>query len=133
MTTDHGGVAAELAVLTPVLVLCMLFVVFAGRLGQAKQDVTQAAAEAARSASLGRGAQMAGLTAIVSSNLRASGVDCRRLDVDTSGSERRPGGSVRVRVRCEVDLHGVAGLGLPRDRVVEAHAVEVVDTYRGGE
>jgi hypothetical protein len=29
-------------------------------------------------------------------------------------------------------MTGVAGLGLPRHRVLEATAVEVVDTYRGG-
>lgn len=132
MTRDDGGMSAELAVLAPALVLCMLFVVFAGRLGQAQQDVAQAAAEAARAASLVRGPQLAGASGVVRRNLTASGVTCRELAVDTSSSDWRPGGSVRVDVRCGVDLSGVAGLGLPGQRTVEAHAVEVIDTYRGG-
>lgn len=132
MSPDDGGMSAELAVLAPALVLCMLFVVFAGRLGQAQQDVTQAAAEAARAASLARGPQMVVVTGIVRRNLAAAGVDCDELSVDTSSTDWRPGGSVRVDVRCDVDLADVAGLGLPRHRSVEAHAVEVIDTYRGG-
>lgn len=132
MSRDAGGMAAELAVLAPVLVLCMLFVVFAGRLGQAQQDVAQAAAEAARAASLERGPQLVGVTGHVRRNLTAAGVACRTLVVDTSSSDWRPGGRVQVDVRCDVDLSGVAGLGLPGRRSVEAQAVEVVDTYRGG-
>lgn len=132
MTRDDGGMSAELAVLAPALVLCMLFVVFAGRLGQAQQDVAQAAAEAARTASLAREPQLVGVRHIVRRNLTASGVACRKLAVDTSSSDWRPGGSVRVDVRCSVDLSGVAGLGLPGKRAVDGHAVEVIDTYRGG-
>ena len=132
MTRDDGGMSAELTVLAPALVLCMLFVVFAGRLGQAQQDVAQAAAEAARTASLARGPQLVGVRDIVRRNLTASGVACRKLAVDTSSSDWRPGGSVRVDVRCSVDLSGVAGLGLPGKRTVDGHAVEVIDTYRGG-
>jgi Flp pilus assembly protein TadG len=132
MTRDDGGMSAELAVLAPALLLCMLFVVFAGRLGQAQQDVTQAAAEAARAASLARGPQLVGVRDIVRRNLTAAGVRCGELVVDTSSSDWRPGGSVRVDVRCDVDLSGVAGLGLPWRRTVEADAVEVIDTYRGG-
>lgn len=124
--------SAELAVLAPALVLCMLFVVLAGRLGQAQQDVAQAAAEAARTASLARGSQMVDVTGTVRRNLAAAGVSCGELRVDTSSTDWRPGGSVRVDVRCDVDLSDVAGLGLPRHRSVDAHAVEVIDTYRGG-
>ena len=132
MRRDDGGMSAELAVLAPTLVLCMLFVVFAGRLGQAQQDVAQAAAEAARAASLARAPQMVDVTGIVRRNLAAAGVVCGDLGVDTSSTDWRPGGSVRVDVRCAVDLADVAGLGLPRHRSVEARAVEVIDTYRGG-
>lgn len=133
MNDDRGGMTAELAVLTPLLVLCMLFVVVAGRVGQARQDVTQAAAEAARTASLARGTAALDVHDTVRRNLTAAGVDCRDLAVSTAGSDRRPGGHVLVDVRCEVDLTAVAGFGLPRHRVVTARAVEVIDTYRGGD
>lgn len=133
MSGARGAVTTELAVLTPALVVLMVFVVFTGRAGQAAQDVTQAAAEAARVASLVRRTEIAPTAAATAErNLAAAGVRCRRLDVAVDTTDHRPGGAVRVDVRCEVDMTGVAGLGLPRRTVVSAAAVEVVDTYRGG-
>jgi Flp pilus assembly protein TadG len=130
---DAGGVTAEVAVLAPMLVLCMLFVVLAGRVGQAEQDVTQAAAEAARAASLSRGADAAAAAnRSARSNLTATGTACRALDVEVTGAATTPGASVRVSVTCAVDLRSVAVPGLPRERTVSASAVEVIDTYRGG-
>lgn len=134
MSGERGGVAGEVAILTPMLVLLMLFVVVAGRVAQAHQDVTQATAEAARVASLTRTADVSSSARdTVSRNLTAAGVRCRDLSVDVHTRDVRPGGSVRVAVSCTVDLRDVSGPGLPRDRVVRAHAVEVIDTYRGGE
>lgn len=133
MSADGGGVATELAILAPALVLLMLFVVFSGRLGQAHQDVTQAAAEAARAASLVRAGDVGEVARVTAEhNLSAAGVDCRDLDVASDTGDVRPGGTVEVTVRCEVDLTGVATLGLPRGQAVTAAAVEVIDTYRGG-
>lgn len=130
--TDAGAVATELAVITPALVLLLLFVVFAGRLGQAQQDVTQAVAEGARVAAIERAGDVDGtVRRTIESNLAAAGVTCRSLDVTTTGNPPRPGATVGVTARCEVDLTGVATLGLPRHRVVAASATEVVDRYRG--
>lgn len=137
MTAHHawqdGGVTAELAVLTPALALLMLFVVFGGRLGQAEQDVTHATAEAARVASLVQGDVGALARRTVVNNLTAAGVACRALRVTVDGDPPRAGGTVTVTTRCDVDMTDVAGLGLPRRRTVSASAVEVVDTFRGGE
>ncbi len=129
---DAGAVATELAVLTPALVLTMLFVVFAGRIGQADQDVTHAVAEAARVAAIERGDDVATRTRqTVTRNLAASGVECRSLQITLDGLPPRAGATVGVTARCQVDMTGVAGLGLPRRTVLRATAVEVVDTYRG--
>lgn len=131
-STERGGVTSEVLVLTPALVLLMLFVVFAGRLGQADQDLTQAAAEAARAASLDRGGDAVAVARrTVANNLAASGVECRALDVAVDGAPPRAGATIAVTARCDVDMTAVAGLGLPRGSVVRASAVEVVDTYRG--
>lgn len=133
MAGDDGAVATEVALLTPALVLLLLFVVFAGRLGQARQDVAQAVAEGARVAALERGPDVAARSrAAVAGNLAAAGVSCRSLQITVDGLPPRPGGTVAVAARCSVDMRGVAGLGLPRQREVGARAVEVVDTYRGG-
>lgn len=127
-----GAVATELAVVTPALVVLLLFVVFTGRLGQAQQDITQAAAEGARIAAIERGSDVVGQTRqAVSANLSAAGVRCRSLDVTVQSVPPRPGATVDVTARCEVDLTGVATFGLPRHRMVVASATEVVDTYRG--
>ena len=132
MNGTDGGVSAELAILTPVLMLLCLFVVLTGRLGQAEHDVTQAAAEAARAASLVRvGDVTAVARATAVRNLDASGVRCQAFDVATDLSDHRPGGSVAVDVSCDVDLRGVSGPGLPRGHVISSSAVEVIDTYRG--
>lgn len=126
--SDHGSVAAELAVLTPALVVLLLFVVFAGRLGQARHDLVQAAAEGARAGSLVRDGDVATTARdAVERNLAAAGVTCGELAVDVA-----TGATVRVDVRCAVDLTGVSALGLPRNRTVAASADEVVDVYRGG-
>jgi Flp pilus assembly protein TadG len=129
---DAGAATSELAISVPALVLLLLLVAFGGRLGQAEQDVTQATAEAARAASLTRGDATPVARRTVEANLAAAGVACAALQVQVDGDPPTAGATVRVRTRCDVDMTGVAGLGLPRRRSVRAMAVEVVDTYRGG-
>lgn len=130
---QHGSLAAESAVVTPLLVLLMLFVVFAGRVGQADQDVRHAASEAARAVSLLRaGNPTAVARGVVRGNLTASGVACSGLTVDVDDAGLAPGATVTVTVGCQVDLTGVATLGLPRARTLTASSTQVVDTYRGG-
>jgi Flp pilus assembly protein TadG len=129
---EAGGVTTELVIVVPGLMLFLLLVAFGGRLGQAEQDVTQATAEAARAASLARGDATTLVRRTVEANLAAAGVRCAALHVRVEGDPPTAGATVRVRTRCDVDMTGVAGLGLPRRRTVRAVAVEVVDTYRGG-
>ena len=130
--SQRGSATTEVAVLTPALVMLMLLVVFCGRLGQADQDVAQATAEAARAVSLLRtGNHQVVARDLVRRNLRAAGVGCRTLDVSVDAGRLRAGATVTVATRCAVDLTSVAGLGLPRQRLVAASASEVIDTYRG--
>ncbi|MDA8282563.1 MAG: pilus assembly protein, partial [Actinomycetota bacterium] len=49
---ERGAVATELVLLTPLLILMLLFVVALGRLAGARIDVDGAAAQAARAASI---------------------------------------------------------------------------------
>jgi Flp pilus assembly protein TadG len=110
----------------------LLLVVYAGRVGQANNDVRSAAHEAARAASLqstGTDAEQAARDT-AASNLAASGVVCSRgLVVSTDLSQFRAGGQVGVTVRCTASLADVASLGLPGSRTTTASAVEVIDTY----
>lgn len=134
MTREQGSLSAELVLVTPALVLLMLFVVFAGRLGSAAADVRQAAAEAARTASLHASPAAADAAArdTATANLAASGVDCAATDITVDTAGLNPGGTVAVMVRCIVALDDVALTGLPGSRTLQAEAVEVVDLYRGG-
>lgn len=131
LRSQGGGVTVEVAVLTPVLALLMLFVVFSGRLAQADQDLSQAVAEAARAVSMQRTGDAARLARdVVADNLAASGVRCRDLATLVDGSTVA-GSTVRVTAHCDIDLSGVAALGLPRSRRMSASATQVVDVYRG--
>ena len=51
---ESGSVTAELVLLTPLLILLLLFVVALGRLAGARLEVDGAAAQAARAASIAR-------------------------------------------------------------------------------
>lgn len=130
---DRGSASLELVLVTPVLLLMLVFVVFLGRLAQARGDVDRAARDAARAASIARspddaasqGRQAAALT------LTSGGVSCRQLDVSIDTSKFDAGGTVSATVTCTVDLADVAELTVPGSRTLSSTFAEPVDTYRG--
>lgn len=130
--SEAGSAAVELAVLTPVLVLLLLFVVAVGRLGRADQEVAGAAADAARAASIARTPGMAtnAGTDAAAADLAGSGFSCSTLDTLVDTGDFRPGGLVRVEVRCAVSLGSLALLRLPGATTITSSAVAPVDLYR---
>ena len=130
-----GSVTTELVLLTPILLVLLGFVVFAGRLGGVQQRVLSAADEAARAASLRADAEAGRSAAItaVEANLGDAGVECVDLAVEVDTGEFRRGGQVTVTVRCAVGLDDVVFAGLPGSRSYEASATEVIDLWRGGD
>lgn len=135
MRGDAGSVAVEMAVLALPLLALLLLVVFAGRVSQAEADVSRAAGEAARAASLRQDPVDAAdsARAVAASNLAASGVGCAHFDTTVDTSEFRPGGNVVVTVRCTVSMADVTLLGVPGERTFIARSVEHVDRFRAGE
>jgi Flp pilus assembly protein TadG len=131
---DHGSVTAELVLLTPVFVLLLLLVAFAGRVGRAQTSVRHAADQAARAASLRQtpGQAAADARAVAVAELNDSSVSCVSPQVVVDTSELRPGGVVRVTVRCTADLHDLGLLGVPGHRSFSASSIEVVDRRRAG-
>ena len=129
---QHGAVSTELAVLAPLLIGFMLFVVFAGRVAQAEGDVANAAHEAARAASLAGGPQGAieAATETAEANSAEGAVACRRLDVVVDISDFDAGGQVTVTVSCEAAFGDIAMLAVPGSRTFVATAVEVIDAFR---
>ena len=129
---EHGSATAELVILTPLLILLLLFVVSLGRLAGARVDVDGAAAQAARAASIARSPAVAEASAqqTASSALRSQHITCAHLDVSVDTTDFVPGGSVAVTVSCAVNLSDLTGLHLPVTETVANRFVEPIDTYR---
>jgi Flp pilus assembly protein TadG len=129
---EGGSVATELVLLTPLLLLMLLFVVALGRTVSARLEVDGAAAQAARAASIARDpatatamAQQAATTA-----LGSDGVTCAGLTINTDTADFVPGGQVQVTVTCHVDLADLIGLRLPASQSISSTATSVIDVYR---
>ncbi|GAB1641514.1 TadE/TadG family type IV pilus assembly protein [Krasilnikovia sp. MM14-A1259] len=128
---DAGASTAEMALVTPLLVALLLFVVMCGRLVSAQIDLDAAASSGARTASITRGGNAtAQAERTARDTLAARGVTCRNATVSVSGNQQ-PGGAVTVRVACRVPLSDLILLGVPGSRVVEASATSPVDQWRG--
>ena len=129
---EDGAVATELVLLTPLLVVMLVFVVALGRLAGARIDVDGAAAQAARAASIARSptaaAAMARQTA--ADALSSDHVTCAALTVTTDTAGFAPGGQVAVTVTCTVALSDLVGLRLPPAEQITSTATSVVDTFR---
>ncbi|TDC48677.1 pilus assembly protein TadE [Jiangella ureilytica] len=132
--SHRGSATLELAVLVPGLLLLIALVALAGRFAVADGAVDQAAAEAARAASLQR-TPSAGLDAasqVAHASLTGQGLSCLRteIDADVSGLRAPPGrrGQITVTVRCPLR---VADLPMSVPAItLTATAVSPVDTYR---
>jgi Flp pilus assembly protein TadG len=131
---ERGSVTAELVLLTPLLILLLLFVVALGRLSGARLNVDGAAAQAARAASIARDPSTATAMAqqTATAALGSDHVTCAQLTVSTDISQFAPGGSVAVTVTCHVSLSDLTGLRLPASESVSSRATSVIDTYRSG-
>ena len=133
---DEAGMAAgELALLTPLALAVLGFLVLAGRLSTVRADVAAASRDAARAASLERSHPEAAAAArdTASASLADRHVTCAELAVTVSDAAGFvAGGEVAVTVSCVVSLADVALPGIPGTRRVEAAAAEVLDRWRGG-
>ncbi|MDQ6615253.1 MAG: pilus assembly protein [Actinomycetota bacterium] len=132
--TEDGSAAVELVLITPVLLLLMMFALVAGRFALARNQVIEAARDAAREASTwptARAATGAGVQRGLDS-LHAGKVSCQGPQVVIDASRLHPGGEVVADVRCTVALDDVLGMRIVGARTFSARAVAVVDTFRSG-
>jgi Flp pilus assembly protein TadG len=129
--SERGSAPTEVALVAPVLIALMLFVVFVGRLTSTQLEVTAVARDAARAASLRADADKASADAnrVAESGLADRGVNCRDLSIDVDTDHLAPGGYVVVTVSCTADLADLAVLRVPGRRTVTASAREVIDAY----
>lgn len=134
MHNQRGSAATELTLVTPLLLVFLLFVVAGGRFVGARLDVDNAAASAARAASIARDSNAATLDAQTSAQatLGAHGITCRSLDVNVDTVAFLPGGWVGVDVTCSIDISDLALLQFPGTQTVHSRFVAAIDAYRGG-
>lgn len=134
MTRDRGAVTSEMAVIMVTFFAgFLLLVVYAGRVGQAENDVRTAAQAAARSASLEstpEGARHAAETT-AAQNLATAGLGCdEALTVTTDSTNLRPGGTVNVSITCTGSMSDLVSLNIPASKTFTSTATEVIDVYR---
>lgn len=131
---DEGGSAGmELVLVTPVLVMFLVFVVGLGVMAQARQEVEAVASDAARAASLERNtflSQSAARTAAQRS-LADAGLECAGLQVVVDISEYHPGGQVTATVTCTAQVSDMTMLGVPGTRTFRSTSTVPIETYRG--
>jgi Flp pilus assembly protein TadG len=133
---ERGSAAIEAAIGVPAFALFVGLVIFGGRTATTHQALQSAAADAARSASLARNADVARVDArrAATSSITNQKIGCSAIDVavDTSDFDKQPGvpGSVNVTVSCQLDLSDLAVPGVPGSRVRRATMSSPIDTWR---
>ena len=130
---ERGSAALEVALVTPLLLVTLLFVVGLGRLASARGQVEQASRDAARAASIARSPATAQTAAerAVAADLASDRITCGSLNVGVDTNGFRPGGNVAVDVGCTVSLRDVIAAGFPGNHTLNARSVEPIDLYRG--
>ncbi len=129
---QEGFLALELAIVTPVVIVMLLVVVAFGRVTQGRAVVDQAAAAAARAASLADGPGQARIDAeaVAEETLAQAGLSCTRTSVELDTRDLRPGGRVTATVHCLVDLSALAMAGVPGTLHLDSSATCPLETYR---
>lgn len=130
MKTQSGSVTVEMVLLAPVLMLLILFGVYASRASESLVQVRHAADQAARSASkVSRGRVQSVANDVASRTLNNSGTSCSDFAVSTAVIDQGSNSAVRVKVECTIKTQGLVLLGVS-ERQVSATSTEVIDRWR---
>lgn len=133
MIEDRGSAAVEMVLLTPLLVMLLLFVVHVGRAGAGVDAVRHAADQGARAASLVSEPRMRAVAeSAVVADLARSERSCARISVSTDRFSTGNTQWVTVRVSCSTSSLGLGLLGVG-STALSASSTEVIDRFRGGE
>lgn len=129
---ERGGAAVEVVLVTPLLLILLLFMVQLGRFAVARTDLDGAARDAARAASLERSQSGADASArnAAETALASREVTCRTLDVSLD-ADFSPGGWVAAEVSCTVDLSDLSLLAVPGTKSMSSRFVSPLETFRG--
>lgn len=134
---QRGSMVIEFVLLVPMLMLLFGVVVGGARVWLARGAAEQAAAAAARAASMERSvaaAEQAGRD-FAAAQANTSGLRCTRFSVQVDagalGQDAGTAGRVQATVNCAVPLADVLVPGWPGTVDVSGNATAVVDRYRG--
>lgn len=130
MIKQRGSMALETVVLTPVLVLLLVFITYASRIVIAQHELDRAADVAARAASQARLSSMTSRgVESAQSSMKENDSHClsfvafvRRLSIEGVAQ-------VEVRTQCRVNILGLSLLGI-RSPMLNSVSSEVIDVYR---
>jgi Flp pilus assembly protein TadG len=130
MKSQSGSVTVEMVLLAPVLMLLILFGVYASRASESLVQVRHAADQAARSASkVSRGRVQSVANDVANRTLNNSGTSCVDFAVSTAVIDKGSNTAVRVKVECTIKAQGLTLLGVS-ERRVSATSTEVLDRWR---
>jgi len=129
---ERGSAATEITLITPLLIVMLLFVALCGRYAIARGRIDGAARDGARAAAVTRdpGDADAAARAKVDANLNGGGLPCDSVTVDVDTSDFRAGGTVRVRLVCAVKTSDLSLLGIG-PRTMTSTSLAVIDVFRG--
>ena len=130
MKTHSGSVTVEMVLLTPVLMVLILFGVYSGRASESLIQVRHAADQAARGASkVNRSRIETTAFQVVQRALTSESASCIDFAVSTALIRQGDNNAVRVEVSCTINTQGLLLLGVTQRRVT-ASSIEVIDRWR---
>lgn len=134
-SSDAGNAVVEIAILAPVFIVFLAGLLVAMRIQHGSSVVAQAAADAARQASIARTSAQAQTAATSSAmaTLHDRGLHCTpTVHLDLAGFTREVGqdATVAARVTCVIRLSDVALPGMPGSRTVTKSHRSPIDPYR---
>jgi Flp pilus assembly protein TadG len=130
MISQRGSVTVELVLLTPLLMILVLFGIYAGRASESLIQVRNAADQAARAASKSSRSQIQSTAIQIAERaLNISGTSCSKTNIETTIISQGQDLAVLVKVSCEIKSQDLSLVGT-RPRVVSASSVEVIDRWR---
>jgi Flp pilus assembly protein TadG len=130
---DRGAFAAlELAILLPFVIVMLLLVVAFGRVERGRELIDQAAASAARAASLSTspGAAQTAAVNAATQTLAGGGLSCAGMQIRVDTGAFHPGGNVTANLSCTADLAGLTLSGVPGQVHLTSSATSPLEPYR---
>ena len=136
---ERGMTTVEVAVLAPVIMVLLLFIVYLGRVATTEQKVQSAARDAARAATIAltRDDAAAAVEATLNENLGAMRTGCvlaplnlTAIALDTGEAGDWDLGTIQVRITCTIPTADLGLLAIPGTKTFTAVATEPVDAWR---